>query len=35
MAFSAGGPQAMKHFLKARIDWTMAGVGAGRGGRQP
>jgi len=35
MVFGADGAQAVKHFLKERIDWTLAGIGAGRRGRQP
>jgi para-nitrobenzyl esterase len=30
MVFSHTGAQAVRHFLKARIDWILAGVGAGR-----
>jgi hypothetical protein len=30
MVFSADGSQPRKHFLKDRIDWVLAGIGANR-----
>jgi hypothetical protein len=34
MVFSPTGAQVAQHLLKPRIDWILAGVGAGRSGRQ-